>query len=407
MPIKKVYLDNAATTPMDPEVLKAMMPFLKDNFGNASSLHYAGIEANRAVNDVQEKIGRFLGCLPEEVYFTSGATESDNMAVLGLTEAILRAKSGFKAHIVVSAMEHDAILEPAQQLQKEGVEVTYLKPNEKGLIEIEKLRAVIKDNTVLVSIMYVNNEIGTIQPIVEIGKLIKELNEKRASSAKASAGLGKIYFHTDATQATAYCDMNVGKLGVDMLSLSAHKIYGPKGVGVFFLKQGTPFRPLIWGGHQQNGIRSGTYNVAGIVGLGKAIELIAEKNKIKQENKKIKELRDYLIKGIKKNIKRISINGDLTKRVPSNVSIIFEGVEGESVLLMLSQKGIAVSTGSACSSGSLEPSHVLKSIGVKPELAHGSIRFSLGRFSTKSDIDFLLRELPPIIKRLRAMSPLK
>ncbi len=405
--MKNIYLDNAATTPIDPAVLKSMEPYLRANFGNASSLHYVGLEAKRTVDGVQEKMGHFLGCLPQEVYFTSGATESDNMAILGLTGAILRANSGFKPHIVVSAMEHDAVLEPAKQLSKDGVEVTYLKPNNKGLIELDSLRKAIKNNTVLVSIMYVNNEIGTIQLIAEIGQLIKELNEKAAASAKATASRRKIYFHTDATQAVSYCDMNVVKLGVDMLSLSAHKIYGPKGVGVFYLKRGTPFRSLIWGGHQQDGIRSGTYNVAGIVGLGKAIELIADKKKNKDENKKIKELRDYLIKGIKKSIKRIRINGDMIRRVPSNASIIFEGVEGESILLMLSQKGIAVSTGSACSSGSLEPSHVLRAIGVKPELAHGSIRFSLGRFNVKKDIDCVLKELPLIIKRLREMSPLK
>lgn len=398
MPLQKVYLDNAATTPVDPLIFKAMTSYLQGNFGNASSLHYAGLEAKKAVDGVQEKMGQFLGSLSQDVYFTSGATESDNMAILGLTGAILRANPGFKPHIVISAMEHDAILEPTKQLQKDGVEVTYLKPNDKGLIDLDSLKKVIKNNTVLVSIMYVNNEIGTIQPIAEIGKLIKELNTKRKQ---------RIYFHTDATQATAYCDMNVERLGVDMLSLSAHKIYGPKGIGVFYLKKGTPFRPLIWGGHQQDGIRSGTYNVAGIVGLGKAVELIMDKNKIKQENKKIKELRDYLIREIKKSIKRVRVNGDIIKRVPSNASIIFEGVEGESVLLMLSQKGIAVSTGSACSSGSLEPSHVLRAIGIKPELAHGSIRFSLSRFNTKKEIDFLLKELPLVIKKLRAMSPLK
>lgn len=398
MPNKKVYLDNSATTPLDSEVFKAMTPYLRGAFGNASSLHYAGMEAKKAVDGAQEKIGRFLGCLPQEVYFTSGATESDNMAILGLTGAILRANSGFKPHIVISAMEHDAILEPVKQLQKEGVEITYLKPNSRGLVEVEDLKKAIKVNTVLVSIMYVNNEIGTIQPISEIGKLIQKLNIGRKQ---------KIYFHTDATQAPAYCDMDVSNLGVDILSLSAHKIYGPKGIGAFFIRKGTPFLPLIWGGHQQDGIRSGTYNVAGIIGLAKAIELIADKKRNKQENKKLRELRDYLIREIKRKVDRIIINGDLIKRVPSNASIIFEGVEGESVLLMLSQKDIAVSTGSACSSGSLEPSHVLRAIGVKPELAHGSIRFSLGRFNTKQDIDILLKELPPIIRKLRNMSPLK
>ncbi|MEK7167404.1 MAG: cysteine desulfurase family protein [Patescibacteria group bacterium] len=379
------YLDNAATTPVDSRVLKAMLPYFSKNFGNASSLHQPGLDNRVAVDRSQAKIARFLGCNKEEVYFTSGATESDNMAVLGLARAV-KGK-----HIITTKIEHDAVLEPCRRLEKEGVEVTYLPVNSHGLVELKNLEKSIKENTVLVSVMYVNNEIGTIQPIAEIGKMIKRLNQKRKN---------KIYFFTDAVQALNYCDCNVDKLGVDLLALSGHKIYGPKGIGALYLRKGTPFAPIIFGGHQQANVRPGTYNVPGIVGLAKAVELISSK-----ENGKIRKLRDYLIKKVK--IKDVFINGDLVKRVSSNVNFIFKGVEGESVVLMLSEKKIAASTGSACSSGSLEPSHVLLALGLKPEMAHGSLRVTLGRFTKKEDLDALLKELPLIIKRLRQMSPLK
>ncbi|MFA6421993.1 MAG: cysteine desulfurase family protein [Candidatus Buchananbacteria bacterium] len=393
----KVYFDNAATTPLDPAVFKAMEPFLKNQFGNASSLHFAGRDAKNAVDQAKQKIASFLGCSAEEVYFTSGATESDNMAIWGPVEAIKRTNSNLKPHIIVSAIEHDAVLEPAKQLARDGADVTFVKPNSKGLMDVNSICKEIKDNTVLISVMYANNEIGTTQPIAEIGKEIKKINDGRKN---------KIYFHTDATQAAGYLDMNVKKLGVDLLSFSAHKIYGPKGVGVLYLKKNTPFRAQIFGGHQQNNVRPGTYNVAGIVGMAKAVDIIM-KTQSQKKNNKLKSLRDYLVRGIKSKIDNISVNGDMEKRLHSNASIIFEGAEGESILLMLSQKGIAVSTGSACSSGSLEPSHVLSAIGVKPELAHGSIRFSLGRFNNKKEVDYLLRVLPPIILRLREMSPIK
>jgi len=282
-------------------------------------------------------------------------------------------------------------------MEKEGVEVTYLPVNNKGLVEVEELQDAIKENTILVSVMYVNNEVGTIQPIAEIGRLIAEVNKKRKQ---------KIYFHTDATQALLYCNCDVAKLGVDLLSLSGHKIYGPKGVGAIYVKRGTLLLPLIFGGHQQDNVRPGTYNVPGVVGLGKAVELLMDKKSLEKENKIIKELRDSLIKQVMK-IPGVSINGDLIKRIPGNVSFIFAGAEGESILLMLSEAGIAVSTGSACSSGSLEPSHVLMAMGVKPELAHGSIRVTLGRFNKKSDVNEFVKKIPTVIKKLRDMSPLK
>ncbi|MFA5125130.1 MAG: cysteine desulfurase family protein [Patescibacteria group bacterium] len=402
MPQKQIYLDYAATAPVDPKVARAMAPYFSINFGNASSLHQAGISAAKAVDSARATVAKFLNCLADEVYFTSGATESDNLAVLGVIKGVLSQgfveKSGRKPHVIVSAIEHDAILEPAKHLEKAGVEVTFLTVGENGIIDPLELQKAIKDNTIFVSLMLANNEIGVIQPIEEIGRIISELNEKRRQ---------KIYFHTDATQAPAYLDCDVAKLRVDLLSFSAHKIYGPKGMGVLFVKKGTPLKPLFYGGGQQGQVRSGTYNVPGIVGLGKAVELIADKKIRVKEIKEIKKLRDYLLKSLPKKIKKCRVTGDPVKRLPNNASFVIEGVEGESVLLMLSQKGICVSTGSACSSGSLEPSHVLLAISLRPEVAHGSLRVTLGRYSKKADIDALLKELPPIVDKLRAMSPLK
>jgi len=387
MPNPSHYFDHSATTPVDPEVFKAMKPFFVEVFGNASSIHGFGQEAMTAVDEARESIADFLGCKTNEVFFTSGATESNNIVVLGL------AKKG--EHIITSKIEHPAILEPCQEMEKKGVEVTCIDVDEKGIVSVEEIKKAIKDNTRLISIMYVNNEIGTIQPIEEIGKLIQELNKERKN---------KIHFHTDAVQAVNYCEMNVNKLGVDLVSLSAHKIYGPKGIGVLYRRAGTPVRPIQFGGHQEKGIRPGTYNVPGIVGLGKAIESIMEE---KGGDEKIRKLRDKLINGTLKAIPNTQINGDLKKRIPSNAHFSFRGVEAESMLLLLDQEGIAVSTGSACSSGSLEPSHVLMSLGMDPFLAHGRLRVTLGKFNTDEDIDFLIKTLPPIVEKLRKMSPVK
>jgi len=289
-------------------------------------------------------------------------------------------------------------LEPTKFLAAQGLaEVTYLPVNKKGLVDINQLKQAIKNNTVLVSIMYVNNEIGTIQPIGEIGAIIAELNQKRKQ---------KIYFHSDATQALSYCDCHLANLGVDLLSFSGHKIYGPKGVGGLYIKRGVNLQPLLFGGHQQSSIRPGTYNVSGIVGLGSAINIIKDGPKRKRENQRIKKLRDNLIDMVLKGISGVSISGDLDNRTPNNANFVFQGVEGESLVLALSEKGIAVSTGSACSSGSLEPSHVLAALGLAPELAHGSLRVSLGRFNRQTDIDYFVTELTQAVKRLRKMSPL-
>lgn len=396
---KSFYLDNAATTPVDPRVLQAMAPYFNEAFGNASSLHGKGNEAMAAVEASRAKIASFLGCSSENVYFTSGATESDNWAILGLTRAILRDNSGFKPHIIISAVEHEAVIEPVRRLVKDGLaESTYLKVDKNGLVSPEDLKKSIKANTVLISVMLANNEIGSIQPLTKLAQVIVEANSSRKR---------RILFHTDATQAPAYVECNVKKLGVDLMSLSAHKIYGPKGVGALYVGSGIKLEPLVYGGGQQQGARSGTYNVAGIVGFGKAVEIVSDKKERSEDIKRIKELRDYLVKQVLVKVPRSSLNGSLKDRLPNNASFIFPGVEGESVVLMLSRHGICASTGSACSSGSLEPSHVLLAIGVPIEHAHGSLRMTLGRFTKKSDIEALLKHLPSTIEKLRQMSPLK
>ncbi|OGY47225.1 MAG: cysteine desulfurase NifS [Candidatus Buchananbacteria bacterium RIFCSPHIGHO2_02_FULL_38_8] len=386
----KAYFDHSATTPVDPAVKKAMEPFFGEIFGNASSIHLFGQQAVTAVDNARETIADFLGCKTNEIIFTSGATESDNIVIQGLT------KPG--EHIITSKIEHPAILESCKEMEKRGVEVTYVNVNQNGLVEIESIKKAIKDNTRLVSIMYVNNEIGTIQPVAEIGQLIKDLNQARKI---------KIYFHTDAVQAANYCDINVDRLGVDLISLSAHKIYGPKGIGVLYRRSGVPIKSIQFGGHHEYGLRPGTLNVPGIVGLGKAVELLLDDKKRKKENERIKNLRDKLIEEIKKAIPKTQVNGDLEKRTPHNAHFSFYGVEGESMLLLLDQEGIAVSTGSACSSGSLEPSHVLMALEMEPLLAHGSLRVTLGKFNTEKDIDHLIEALPPIVEKLRRMSPIK
>jgi len=388
----QIYLDNSATTKIDPLVVKAMEPYFNEEYGNASSLHYAGLNNRVAIDRAQAKIAKFLGCDKSEIYFTSGATESDNMAILGVTEAIRDESKGSKIHIITTKVEHDAIIEPSLELTRRGVEVTYLTPDKNGQISLEKLKAAIKPETVLVSIMYVNNEIGTIFPIAEIGELIAKLNIDREH---------KIYFHTDATQALNFLNCQVTNLKVDLLSLSAHKIYGPKGIGAIYIRKGTPLKPLIFGGHQQANIRPGTYNVPAIVGLGVAVDLLLDRQIIKTQT--IKELRDYLIEQVLKNISQVKVTGSLENRSPNNASFVLAGVDGEDIVLRLSEKGIAVSTGSACSSGSLDPSHVLLAIGLSPEEARGSLRVSLSKYNTRSEIDIFLAELTTAVDRLRKL----
>lgn len=409
--MQKIYLDHSATTPIDPRVLKKMQPYLAKIFGNASSLHSFGQDAIKGIDWAREQLATLFGCKFKEVIFTSGATESNNLALRGLAMAFKKNKPDLKPHIITSKIEHPAILEVCQELVKEGLaEATYANVDAKGLVKVDEIKKAIKDNTILVSIMYVNNEIGTIQPIRKIGDLIEKENLKRSKIydlrfKKKAGAFDKIYFHTDAVQAVNYCPMKAEYLKADLITISAHKIYGPKGVGALYIKEGTPVKSITFGGHQEYNIRPGTYNVPGIVGLGAAVELVNNQSPI--INNQIKKLRDKLIAGLTKKIPDIQINGDMEKRVPANANISFLGAEGESMLLMLDLEGIAVSTGSACASGSLEPSHVLRAMGIPPEDCHASIRFTLGKFTTAKKIDRVIAVLPSIVKRLRKMSPLK
>jgi cysteine desulfurase len=392
--MKKVYLDYAATTPLDNEVKKAMAIYQEAEFGNASSLHSFGQTARSAIEKARQQVADFLHCQVTEIVFCGSATEADNLAIFGTVKAAQ--KRGLKPHIITSTIEHPAVLEPFKMLAKTGVEVDYCPVDQQGIIKIADLARLIKPNTILVSVMYANNEIGVIQPIAEIGSLLQTINYKLKT---------KILFHTDAVQATNYLDCDVTKLGVDLLTLSGHKIYGPKGVGALFIKKGTNLEPLVVGGHQENGLRAGTENVSAIIGLGKAVEMISINYKLQTIN--LIKLRDKLLDGILNSISGASLNGSRESRLPNNVNISFNGVEGESILMALDQEGICVSTGSACTSGSLDPSHVLMAVGLSHQKAHGSIRFSLGKMTTEKEIDYVLKVLPNIIKRLRAISPLR
>jgi cysteine desulfurase len=398
--MQKIYFDHSATTPVDPEVFRAMKPYLTDDFGNASSLHTFGQKARTGVEGAREEVAKFLSCEPKEIIFTSGATESNNLAILGFVRRARGLDPKRKIHVITSAIEHPSVLEVCRELKREEVEVTYLPVSRGGLVRVRDVEKAIRPETILISIMYVNNEVGTIQPIKEISQIIKKANANRDKQ-------DKIYFHADAVQAANFCDCRVDFLGVDMLSLSAHKIYGPKGVGVLFVRSGTPLWPIVFGGHQEGTLRSGTENVAGIVGMGKAMEFLNKKSKVKSQNLKIKKLRDKIIKGVLRKIPDAFLNGDSEKRVPGNVNFCFKNVEGESILLMLDMEGIAVSTGSACSSGSLEPSHVLSAMGVSPEVSHGSVRVTLGKENSGKEVKRLLEVLPEIVAKLRKMSPIK
>ncbi len=402
----KIYLDNAATTKVDPEVFQAMKAYFRQIYGNPSSLHQWGMKSKKAVEGARQKAAEILNCLPKEIIFTSCATESNNLAIKGVLSAIQpRAQgSGLRAeklHLITSAIEHHSVLHPCKYLEKAGlVEVTYLPVSKEGIVDLSNLKKAIKKNTFLVSIMYANNEIGTIQPIAEIGELVKEVREKRLKTKNNLP----IYFHTDAVQAFQYLDCDVKKLGVDLLSLTGHKFYAPKGIGVLYANKEIPLTPQLHGGGQEFGKRSGTQNVPYIVAIVKAMEK-AVKNREK-EKKRLQKLRDKLIQGISKTIPGAVLSGSLKSRLPNNVNFCFKGVEGESIVLKLSQAGIASSTGSACSSASLEPSHVLLALGIDSELTQGSLRLTLGKDTKEKDIDYVLRVLPKIVANLRKMSPL-
>ncbi|MBI4779232.1 cysteine desulfurase [Candidatus Falkowbacteria bacterium] len=396
---KTIYLDHSATTPVDKAVLKAMLPYFSRIYGNPSSIHNFGQTASIAVSRARKNIAEFLNCEAKEIIFTSGATEADNLAVFGVVNALSKSNQGKKLHVITSAIEHPAVLEPFRKLEEEGIEVTYLPVGKNGAVNLETFKKALKNNTVFVSIMYVNSEVGSIQPIREIGEIIKKINQDRAGENNKN----KIYFHTDAVQALNFLNCGVKYLGVDLLSLSGHKIYGPKGVGVLAVKAGTPISGVQLGGHHENNLRSGTLNVPGIAGLGEAIK-ICGKNKEKN-NRNILKLRNEFVARARRLIPEIIINTDIKNSTPSHANISFVGAEGEAILIALDLEGIAVSTGSACASASLKASPVLKAMGVKDEIAHSTIRFTFGRNNTKAEIGAVLKILPPLIKKLRRMAP--
>lgn len=391
--MKNVYLDHAATTPTDPRVLKAMLPFFNEKFGNPSALYQKGREALSAISGARKFVAQVLDCSAGEIIFTAGGTESDNLAVLG----VARANKAHGNHIITTKIEHHAVLHACEQLEKEGFKVTYLPVDAEGFITVEQVLKAITPQTILVSVMSANNEIGTIEPVAEIGNALKKNHPH-------------ITFHTDACQAAGALDLNVNRLHVDLLTLNGSKIYGPKGVGVLYKKRGIKIQPLIFGGEQEFGLRPGTENTAGIIGLVTALEL-AQKNKDK-ENKRLIGLRNYLWQKLQEALPKIKLNGhepDVAvknlKRLPNNLNITILDIEGEALLLYLDEVGIQAATGSACTSQSLEPSHVIRALGVPYEFAHGSLRFSLGRSNNKQQIDYLIKVLPGIVKKLREISP--
>jgi len=383
--MRKIYMDHNATTPVHPAVLEAMLPYFREIFGNASSVHSFGREARVAMEEARDKIAEFIGAQPREIILTSGGTESDNFAIEGA--AYENSKKG--KHIITFNIEHHAVLNTCKHLETHGFELSVLGVDRHGLANLDELREAIRDDTSLITIMHANNEIGTIEQLQEISNIAKEHG---------------IILHTDAAQTVGKIPVNVDELGVDLMSISAHKLYGPKGVGALYVRRGTRVEPLVRGGHHERNRRGGTENVPGIVGFGKAIEVAA--SDIEEEGKRLWNLTEKLRTGLQERLEYIYPNSHPTERLPATINISFDFLEGESIVLNLDMKGIAVSTGSACTSGSLEPSHVLVALGLPPATAQGAIRFSMGRSNTEADVDYILEELPPIIKRLRAMSPL-
>lgn len=394
MIMNKIYFDNSAATQVDERVIQAMHPYFAEDYGNAHSVHSFGQTALKAVDEAREKIAGFLNCEVQEIIFTSGATESNNLAIQGTVNYLLKNKKPI--HLITTKIEHPSVLEVFKALvKKEKVEVSYLNVNATGIINLKQLEKLITPNTVLISVMYANNEVGSIQPIKEVGALISNERKQRNSGLP-------IYFHVDAVQAINYLNCDVKELGVDFLSFSGHKIYGPKGVGALFVKKGIELSPLVYGGKQEYGLRSGTLNVPGIVGLGKAVELVR-----KEKTKNIftiKKISDKIVNELKK-VDNLQFNGVGESHLPNIINVSFKNAEGESILMMLDMQGIAISTGSACSSGSLEPSHVLTAMGVQPEWTHGSIRISLGKFNTEKEADVFMKKIILVIKKLRDFAP--
>lgn len=393
--MKEIYLDYASTTPTDPEVIKEVNRVMKEVYGNPSSMHSIGRRADALLEDCRKRVAEILDTKAQEIYFTGSGTESDNLAILG----VARANKRYGNKILISATEHKAVTDSANQLKLEGFVIEEISVDEKGLINLKELEEKIDDKTILVSVIYGNNEIGTINPIKEISKIIKN---------KRQGGL-RPYFHTDACQAVGFLEIRPQELGVDLLSFNGSKIYGPKGVGCLYKKDGIPIEPIIHGGGQEKNLRSGTENLAFISGLTLALEIAEEKKD--EEVKRLTELRDWFISSLKKEINAtlgdVAINGDLVNRLPNNIHVSFNRTEGESLLLMLDSHGICASTGSACSANDLHPSHVLVNIGLPLELVHGSLRFSLGRYTTKEELEKVLEVLPDVVKRIREICPTK
>jgi cysteine desulfurase len=383
---KKIYLDYAATTPADPRVIKAILPYLSEKYGNTMSLHQFGQKARQALEKSRKQVADLMGAQPNEIVFTSSATESNNLAIKGI--AFANKNKG--RHIIISSIEHPCIVQSSKWLEKQDFKITQLKVDKYGLINPDQVKKAIKRDTILVSIMHANNEIGTIQPIAEIGKICRDKG---------------VYFHTDAAQSFGKVSIDVNKMNVDLLTASSHKMYGPKGAACLFVRKGTKIEPLLHGGEHEFGLRSSTVNVADIVGFGQACNIYLKE--MKQEAKRLTQLRDRLIKGVLKNIEFSHLNGHPKKRLPNNANFWFDFIEGEALVMQLDFAGIASSTGSACSSEKLEPSHVLLAIGLKPEQAHGSLRLTLGRWTTQKEIDKTLKVLPKVINKLRKISPFK
>ncbi len=382
--MRRVYLDNNATTPLAPEVFEAMKPYWLEDYGNASSIHWYGQRAKAAMETAREQVARLLNARPGEIVFTSGGTEADNAALVGVVEAA-RAET---KHIITTAIEHHAVLHTAKALEKRGVSVTYVRVGSSGVVDPADVARAIRPETVLISVIHANNELGTIQPLEEIGRLARQHD---------------ICFHTDAVQSVGKIPVDVEKLDVDLLSLSAHKLYGPKGVGALYIRKGTVLRPLLHGGHHERDRRPGTENVPGIVGLGKAAELA--QGLMAEDATRLASLRDRLEESLLSRVPLVTVNGDRQRRLPATSNLSFDFIEGEGFVIAMDLRGIACSTGAACSSGSLEPSHVLSAIGKTPEQARASIRFSLGRFNTPEDIDYALEIVPAVAEQLRAVSP--
>ena len=387
---RRIYLDNSATTPVDPRVVEAMMPYLTEQFGNASSIHYFGQQAKSAVDKARHQVAHLIGSRPNEIVFTSGGTESNNLAIKGILD-----KAPANSHVITSAIEHSAVTNVCDDLEKQGFRVTRLPVYDDGIVRLEDLEAAVIDETVLISIMAANNEIGTLQPIEEIGRFVRELRTDGR----------KIWFHTDAVQAAGKVPINVEEIGCDLLSMSAHKLYAPKGVGALYVRRGVRLHPQNIGGHQERDRRGGTESVPNIVAFGKACELAA--GLMEGEISELRKLRDDLESRVGEMIPDIVFNGERDRRLPNISNISFRSIEGEGLLINLDMQGIAVSTGSACSSGTLEPSPVIRALGREDELARGAIRFSVGRANTAADIDRLLEVLPASVENLRNISPAK